>query len=274
MGSLIYFVVFFFFELMKIDHKAKWSSDRTRAIGDFHGSSSHTAIQPGYSPQTSSFTPQPPTQTFPASQKKYEFDLREYKPENISIKVDDNNLMTIHALRSDQDSSGKTYREFRREIELPCGIDTAAIRSCFSSDGILSIDLPDGAQGVAVGRSTLHTIPTSSPPVVLQERYKSGPREPLKLSYDLKGYLPTEVSVRVNDNMLEVKAKKNAESTMRTSSSYQHPQTMNETSHQSRDLASAEYVRKYKLPDWVNVDELKAHLDGDGMLKVEVPPRR
>jgi HSP20 family molecular chaperone IbpA len=73
----------------------------------------------------------------------YKFNMSEFRPEDIAITVTDTTLK-IHAVREERDynSSGNTYREFKREIGLPHGADVQRLKNALQSDGMLVIEIP------------------------------------------------------------------------------------------------------------------------------------
>lgn len=72
------------------------------------------------------------------------FDVQHFKPEEISVKVDeDHNLVTVEGRHEEkQDEHGQIYRHFIRKYTLPKDIDMKKIDSKLSSDGVLSITAP------------------------------------------------------------------------------------------------------------------------------------
>ncbi len=78
-----------------------------------------------------------------ATPKKYAFerciDVQHFKPEEISVKVE-NNSIVVHAKHNEkQDEQGFIMRQFTRRYELPAGCKSEDVVSSLSSDGVLSI---------------------------------------------------------------------------------------------------------------------------------------
>lgn len=74
---------------------------------------------------------------------KYAFerciDVQHFKPEEISVKVE-NNSIVVHAKHKEkQDEQGFIMRQFTRRYELPAGCKSEDVVSSLSSDGVLSI---------------------------------------------------------------------------------------------------------------------------------------
>lgn len=69
-------------------------------------------------------------------------DVQHFKPNEISVKTE-NNTVVVHAKHEEkEDSHGYISREFTRRYELPDGFKADDIISSLSSDGILSIKAP------------------------------------------------------------------------------------------------------------------------------------
>lgn len=72
------------------------------------------------------------------------FDIQHFKPEEISVKVnEDTNMITIEGKHEEkQDEHGQIYRHFVRKYTLPKDCNIKKLESKLSSDGVLSITAP------------------------------------------------------------------------------------------------------------------------------------
>jgi len=179
----------------------------------------------------------------------YKFNLSEFAPEDIAIQINDT-MLKVSALRQERDGHSTSHREFKREIGLPDGADAKRLTNTLSADGILTIQIP-------VRDYRPPTTPTQSStafhlPTNLGENnsYAVGDQQ-LKLTFDLSGYRPDDVSVKVNENVLKVQAV--------------------HIDNTRGNQINREYLREYVLPEWVDVDQLRAKLSEDSTLTVEVP---
>ena len=174
----------------------------------------------------------------------YKFNMSEFRPEDIAITVTDTTLK-IHALREENDmrGSGKSYREFKREIGLPQGADVQRLRNALQPDGTLTIEIPVNDNSThrpplsptevnkAFGNfsfndantnltsSTLNSNNSNSELIsntknsllsnsnsnnnnndngVIVDHSNNG--KELKLTFDLTGYKPEDLSIKVIDN--------------------------------------------------------------------------
>ena len=90
----------------------------------------------------------------------------------------------------------------------------------------------------------------------------------LKLTFDLSGYKPDDVNVKVNDNVLKGRWIDRARpSSCRARALVQAVHIDNTRGNQ----INREYLREYVLPEWVDVDNLRAKMSEDSTLTVEVP---
>lgn len=163
----------------------------------------------------------------------YKFNMSEFRPEDIAITVTDTSLK-VHAVREESDyrGSGKTYREFKREIGLPFGADVKRLKNSLQQDGTLIIEIPVldnetlrpplSPTGVSKQFSnfslnentaaqqqqqavTSSSISGSSSTGGLINTTNDG--KDLRLTFDLTGYKPEDLSIKVIDgNTLKIHA--------------------------------------------------------------------
>ncbi|XP_033851449.3 alpha-crystallin B chain-like isoform X2 [Acipenser ruthenus] len=69
-------------------------------------------------------------------------DVKHFSPEELGVKVN-GDFLEIRGKHEDrQDEHGFVSREFHRKYKIPAGVDSAAITSSLSSDGVLTISAP------------------------------------------------------------------------------------------------------------------------------------
>ncbi|XP_028132578.1 alpha-crystallin A chain-like [Diabrotica virgifera virgifera] len=96
------------------------------------------------------------------------FDVQHFKPEEITVKVNDDKSITIEAKHEEKpDEHGAIFRHFIRKYVLPDNCDVDRVESRLSSDGVLTIIAPIINEN-AVGHRTIPIIRTGEP-VNLQE---------------------------------------------------------------------------------------------------------
>jgi HSP20 family molecular chaperone IbpA len=74
-------------------------------------------------------------------QLKLQFDVRNFKPEELEIKTLDNKLM-VHAKHQEESENSQVYREYQRQFLLPEGIELDKMKSVLSPEGVLTVEAP------------------------------------------------------------------------------------------------------------------------------------
>jgi len=81
-------------------------------------------------------------QTNDGKELKLTFDLTGYKPEDLSIKVIDNNTLKVHAIHIDNSRGNQIHREYTRQYILPDGLQPEFLRARMSENGTLTVEVP------------------------------------------------------------------------------------------------------------------------------------
>lgn len=69
------------------------------------------------------------------------FDCSDFKPEEISVKTEDMNLV-VHAKHEEGSKGHKVYKEFTKTYLLPEEVDPQTVQSTLTSDGVLCVEAP------------------------------------------------------------------------------------------------------------------------------------
>ena len=154
----------------------------------------------------------------------YEFDLIEYEPEQIDVLLDNCGTLRIRAHRP-------PFHEFRREYNLGgSNVETTLVRNTIDTRGHLRVDIDVRPRRPDFGASPGTT----------------------SLTFDLQGYRPENVTVRINrDGLLKINGQ-------------HHDQTFG--NHINR-----EYYRQYQLPSNVDPDQVRARMDANQILIIDLP---
>lgn len=153
---------------------------------------------------------------------------------------------------------------------LPDGAEAKKLTNTLSADGILTIQIPvrDYRPPLTPTQSsTAFHLPTN---LGDNNSYTVGDQQ-LKLTFDLSGYRPDDVSVKVNENVL--KGNQSILSHGLLQIFFVHlclVQAVHIDNTRGNQI-NREYLREYVLPEWVDVDQLRAKLSEDSTLTVEVP---
>jgi hypothetical protein len=73
----------------------------------------------------------------------FKFDLRDFRPEEITIKSFDNeHKLEISAVHDEKDDRHEVHKEYKRSAVIPDGVDMKTVRSKLMPDGVLCIEAP------------------------------------------------------------------------------------------------------------------------------------
>lgn len=73
---------------------------------------------------------------------KVNLDVQQFKPEEVSVKLQGDYLVVEGKHEERQDKHGFISRQFQRRYKLPENVDTEKIKSTLSSDGVLQLSAP------------------------------------------------------------------------------------------------------------------------------------
>lgn len=153
----------------------------------------------------------------------YEYDLVGYEPEQITVTLDETGHLRIRASRS-------PCQEFRREYHLGGpNFECRLIRNTIDARGRLRVDVE-----------------------VRPRAENSPPSNHHILTFDLQGYQPKNVNIRITeDGLLKITA--------------QHHDTT------FGNQIDREYYRQYQLPTYIRPEQIRARMDENKMLTIELP---
>jgi HSP20 family molecular chaperone IbpA len=72
---------------------------------------------------------------------RLQYDVRNFKPEDIKVKTVDNRL-EVNAKCEEADGDHRMYREYHRSCTLPEGLNLETLRSVYTPEGLLAIEAP------------------------------------------------------------------------------------------------------------------------------------
>jgi len=194
------------------------------------------------------------------SQKfKVRFDVSEFKPEEIQVKVHENRLL-VNAKHEEKSSQTSVSREYSRQVDIPSNVDQDKMQCVMSKDGILSVDapatgpVPHGNDTVFAVKSSpqMKSLDVATPvknPIVTEP---DGSRK-LKLQVDIGEFNPEDVVVKTLDRKLIVHAEHEEKAAGRT--------------------LHKEFNKEYDLPESVDPATIQAYIGDDNKLTIEAPIR-
>lgn len=104
-------------------------------------------------------------------------DAQEYKPEELDVKVEGNNII-ITAKQEIQEAGGTRTRVFEQKFSLPSGVKAEKVSSSLTKDGVLVVTAPRG--NTAANQSYTHTIENSMNKVLNPTSWEEEKRRDLR----------------------------------------------------------------------------------------------
>jgi HSP20 family molecular chaperone IbpA len=214
----------------------------------------------------------------------YKFDFNGYDQSEIHLSITESKALEVKATKIISDNIGKTYKEFKREIQLGEFVDINLIKNVLV-DGILTIKIPSNELLTINTNNTNNNnklsspqppsppppppIPQTSPPsslpsqVIIQSannnlskhnsfhEIKSQDGRLLKLQTDLNGYDPENLKIVLTaNNVLKVTAE----------------QINNKNGTQ---INTMKFNQEYTLPNYIQPENMKAIMSRDGILTID-----
>lgn len=163
-----------------------------------------------------------------------QLDVSHYRPEEVSCKVENGKIL-VSGKHYAENEYGYEASEFHRSYSLPEGVDPSSVKSRISQDGILQIE----------ASKQQPKLLTLDPAVGVDETDDTK----MLLKFNLAGYKPEEVNVRVKGNELMVAAE----------------HKMEEEGH----FTHRQFKRRISLPAEVDVNSLVSKFGKDGTLSIQ-----
>ena len=79
-----------------------------------------------------------------AKQEQFEtrINVKGFHPDEISVKIKDDRYVEVQARHEEKSENGHTYREFKKFVQLPEGVDSQQVTPVLSTDGVLTVKVP------------------------------------------------------------------------------------------------------------------------------------
>lgn len=194
-----------------------------------------------------------------------EIPLRDYKPEELSVKTE-GNVLVILAKHETQTETGASFvsKQFEQRFSLPSGVKPESIVSALSKDGTLKVTAPRITSATSIGgfRKTRGAIeedvfvpPTTQaaappnqglphPKVVYDD-------DKFQISLDCQHFKPEELDVKVDGTTIIIIAKQEVK--------------------ESGATRKRVYEQKYTLPNGVQADRVTSTINSEGVLTINAP---
>lgn len=195
---------------------------------------------------------------------KVRFDVSEFRPDEIQVKVQDNKVI-VYAKHEERNMQTTVSREYSRQVDIPPNVDQEKLQCLLSRDGILTVDGPVFTNQLCLPQvlpiQTTTVVQQNTPERVLQLATPvknpiitepDGTRK-LRLTVDAGEFKPEEIVVKTMEKKLVVHAER-------------VEKTAGKTLHK-------EFNKEYELPDSVDQTAITAYIGDEGKLIVEAPIR-
>merc|ERR1712038_1460065 len=193
-----------------------------------------------------------------------EFDVKDYKPEELSIKTEGTTLVVL--AKHEENSGGSSYvtKQFEQRFTLPSGVKAESISSSLSKDGKLIVTAPRTVDQhkTAIGEikwKSRDGLETESPNKAQSSKPEEGLPHPkvkydedkVNISIDCQKYKPEELDVKVEGNTIIITAKQEIKEVGGT--------------------RTRVFEQKFTLPSGVKADKVTSSIDKDGLLTITAP---
>lgn len=185
-----------------------------------------------------------------------EFNVQEYKPEELSIKTEGDVLVVLG--KQEVKEGGQTYvsKQFEQRFSLPSGAKPENISSALSKDGVLTVtairDPP------AIKGKTRPAIENNGQQSNQQGRGDGLPHPRVKydddkfqISLDAQQYKPEELDVKVEGNNIIITAKQAVQ--------------------EAGGTRTRVFEQKFSMPSGVQGEKVSSSLTRDGVLVITAP---
>ena len=101
---------------------------------------------------------------------KINLDVKQFKPEELSVKVADGFVVVEGKHEERQDEHGFISRQFSRRYLLPDNVDPNSVVSSLSSDGVLMVSAPKKAIAAPESQRSVPITQTQKPAIQQEEK--------------------------------------------------------------------------------------------------------
>lgn len=192
--------------------------------------------------------------TGPGKLFKVSFDVKEFKPEEITVKTKDNRLV-VEAQHEEKIGQKTSTKSFSKTVELPKQVNADSLVSSLSTDGILQVEAPVSAPAyqeiVSSKRFSSERSSTSSPLIGRRGGWIAEDETNMKLVIDVNPeYELEDIKITTEGRKLKIKGKHEVKS--------------------ATGSRSSEFSREIDLPYNSNPNTIKALMNDAGQLLIYV----
>ena len=193
-----------------------------------------------------------------------EFDVKDYKPEELSIKTEGTTLVVLAKHETKSGDSTFVSKQFEQRFTLPSGCKAEGITSSLSKDGVLTVTAPRKVEqhktpigeikwktrdGIELENNV--TTPSSMGDEGLPHPKVKYDEDKVIISIDCQKYKPEELDVKVEGNTIIITAKQEIQEVGGT--------------------RTRVFEQKFTLPSGVKADKVTSSMTRDGILNITAP---
>merc|ERR1712018_508584 len=192
-----------------------------------------------------------------------EFDVKDYKPEELSIKTEGTTLVVLAKHEEKSGDSSYVTKQFEQRFTLPSGVKAEAISSSLSKDGKLMVAAPRSVEQhkTPIGEikwktrdgfesDNVNTTQSSKSEEGLPHPKVKYDEDKVCISLDCQKYKP-ELDVKVEGNTIIITAKQEVKEIGGT--------------------RTRVFEQKFTLPSGVKGEKVTSSIDRDGVLNIIAP---
>merc|ERR1712106_1187880 len=195
-----------------------------------------------------------PRVSYEPHQFTVEINVKEYNPEDLMIKTEED-VLIILAKQESKSTKGKSFvtQQFEQRFTLPTGVDPHQIKSSLSNTGILKVTAPRNStvsnhtnkKAVDVMNKKNQKQNDSSEPILTYDDEK------FQIKMNVKDYKPDTLDVKVEGNYLVISAK--------------------EEIKESGGIRTKSFEQKFSIPPGYKLEKIKSSLSAEGELTISAP---
>ena len=202
--------------------------------------------------------------SYDESKFQVEFDVKDYKPEELSIKTEGTTLVVLAKHEDKSGDSSYVTKQFEQRFTLPSGVKSDAISSSLSRDGVLVVTAPRSVeqQKTPIGEikwktrdgfesDTVNPTQSSKSEEGLPHPKVKYDEDKVCISIDCQKYKPEELDVKVEGNTIIITAKQEVKEIGGT--------------------RTRVFEQKFTLPSGVKGEKVTSSIDRDGVLNITAP---
>lgn len=189
-----------------------------------------------------------------------EFDVKDYKPEELSIKTEGDVLIVLAKHETKTENGGSfVSKQFEQRFTLPSGVNPDAITSALAKDGTLTVSAPRVMAKQEMIKSTANKSLESNNVYSHSNQDEEGLPHPkvrydedkFQISLDCQHYKPEELDVKVEGSSIIIQAKQEVK--------------------EAGGTRTRVFEQKFTLPSGVKADRVTSSFSRDGVLNITAP---